>query len=56
MSFSGISSRGGVLLTIDYKGFGVANADAALETTPTQSFITLNFDCIYAKYGWMDVR
>jgi len=46
VSFSGISSRGGELLTIDYKGFGVPDADAAVSTTPTQSFIHLNFDAI----------
>jgi hypothetical protein len=46
VSFSGISSRGGELLTIDYKGFGVVDADPAVATTPTQSFIHLNFDAI----------
>jgi hypothetical protein len=46
VSFSGISSRGGELLTIDYKGFGVPDADVNVSTTPTQSFIHLNFDAI----------
>jgi hypothetical protein len=46
VSFSGISSRGGELLTIDYKNFGVPDADPAVATTPTQSFIHLNYDGI----------
>ncbi len=46
VSFSGVSTRGGELLTIDYKGFGAPHADAALSTVPTQSFISLNFDCV----------
>jgi len=46
VSFSGISSRGGELLTVDFKGFGVPDVDPAVATTPTQSFIHLNFDAI----------
>jgi hypothetical protein len=46
VSFSGISSRGGELLTIDTKGFGVANADPALSTVPVMSFVSMNYDCI----------
>mgnify|MGYP002809500649 CR=1 FL=1 len=46
VSFTGISSRGGELLTIEYKGFGVPNADPAVSTVPTQSFVSLNYDCI----------
>ncbi len=46
VSFSGVSSRGGELLTIDYKGFGIADPDPAIATTPTQSYIHLNYDAI----------
>jgi hypothetical protein len=41
VAFSGISTRGGELLTLDYKGFGVANV-----STPLQSFLTCNYDAI----------
>lgn len=47
VSFSGVSSRGGELITIDYRGFGVPDADAAISTTPTQSFIHLNLNAIF---------
>jgi len=46
VAFSGISSRGGELLTVDYKGFGIPDADPTVSTTPTQSFVTLNYDAI----------
>jgi hypothetical protein len=46
VSFSGISSRGGELLTIDTKGFGAVNADPLLATAPVMSFVSLNFDAI----------
>jgi len=46
VAFSGISSRGGELLTIEYKGFGVPDPDPNVSTTPTQSFVSLNFDAI----------
>jgi hypothetical protein len=46
VSFTGISSRNGELLTITYKNFGEVNADPALATVPTQSFVFLNFDSI----------
>jgi hypothetical protein len=44
VAFSGISTRGGELLTLDYKGFGVTNG--AQSTTPIQSFLTCNYDAI----------
>jgi hypothetical protein len=43
VAFSGISSRGGELLTIEYKNMG---ATLPVDTTPTQSFVSLNFDAI----------
>ncbi len=46
VSFSGISTRSGELLTLDYKGFGVPNADPLLSTTPIQSFVFLNHDAL----------
>jgi hypothetical protein len=46
VSFTGISTRNGELLVVDYKGFGVPNAVAAQSTTPTQSFVSLNYDAI----------
>ncbi len=46
VSFTGISTRNGELLTVDFKNFGVPNAVAANNTVPTQSFVSLNFDAI----------
>ena len=41
VSFSGISTRGGELLTADFKGVG-ANAGEA----PTQSYVHLHYDAL----------
>jgi hypothetical protein len=46
VSFSGVSSRNGELLTVSWKNFGVPNADPALSTVPTQSWVSLNYDCL----------
>ncbi len=46
VAFSGISSRGGELLTVDYKKNGVTDPDPLRNSTPTQSFVSLNFDAI----------
>jgi len=55
VSFSGISSRGGELLTIDYKSFGIADAAPAVSTTPTQPFIHMNVDS-FPKFRQTIVR
>ena len=46
VSFTGISTRGGELLTVDYKNFGVFSETAANDTTAKQSFVFLNYDAL----------
>ena len=46
VSFTGISTRGGELLTVDYKNLGVFSEDASADTTAKQSFVFLNYDAM----------
>jgi len=46
VSFTGVSTRGGELLTVDYKNLGVFSEDASADTTAKQSFVFLNYDAL----------